>query len=76
MILANDAKIYASTAEAVADCEHVYTTVRKRGHVTKPVRTRRRRAVDSPKPAVMRCYSGARHHQRAVPKTSRWRGIL
>ncbi len=31
------AKIYASTAESVADCEHVYaTTVRKRG-VTKPV---------------------------------------
>lgn len=31
------ARVYASTAEAVADCEHVYaTTVRKRG-VTKPV---------------------------------------
>ncbi len=33
----DDAKVYASTEEAVADCEHVYaTTVRKRG-VTKPV---------------------------------------
>ncbi len=32
-----DAKLYASVAEAVADCAHVYaTTVRKRG-VTKPV---------------------------------------
>lgn len=34
-----DAKVYASTAEAVADCNQVYaTTVRKRG-VTKPVYT-------------------------------------
>lgn len=33
----DEAKIYATAAEAVADCEHVYaTTVRKRG-VTKPV---------------------------------------
>lgn len=33
----DQAKVFASTAEAVADCEHVYaTTVRKRG-VTKPV---------------------------------------
>ena len=33
----DQARIYSSTAEAVADCEHVYaTTVRKRG-VTKPV---------------------------------------
>lgn len=33
----DQAKIFATTAEAVADCEHVYaTTVRKRG-VTKPV---------------------------------------
>lgn len=33
----DQAKIYDTTAEAVADCEHVYaTTVRKRG-VTKPV---------------------------------------
>ncbi|AWW74663.1 rRNA methyltransferase [Erythrobacter sp. KY5] len=36
-IVLDEAKIYSSTAEAVADCEHVYaTTVRKRG-VTKPV---------------------------------------
>lgn len=36
-IVLDQAKIYASTAEAVADCEHVYaTTVRKRG-MTKPV---------------------------------------
>ena len=36
-IVLDQAKVYASTAEAVADCEHVYaTTVRKRG-VTKPV---------------------------------------
>ena len=36
-IVLDQAKIYSSTAEAVADCEHVYaTTVRKRG-VTKPV---------------------------------------
>ena len=36
-IVLNGAKVYGSTAEAVADCEHVYaTTVRKRG-VTKPV---------------------------------------
>lgn len=35
-VLAN-AKVYATTAEAVADCQHVHaTTVRKRG-VTKPV---------------------------------------
>ena len=34
-----DAKVYATTAEAVADCAHVYaTTVRKRG-VSKPVVT-------------------------------------
>ena len=36
-IVLDQAKVFASTAEAVADCEHVYaTTVRKRG-VTKPV---------------------------------------
>lgn len=36
-IVLDQAKIYGSTTEAVADCEHVYaTTVRKRG-VTKPV---------------------------------------
>lgn len=36
-IVLDQAKIYSTTAEAVADCEHVYaTTVRKRG-VTKPV---------------------------------------
>lgn len=36
-IVLDGAKIYETTAEAVADCEHVYaTTVRKRG-VTKPV---------------------------------------
>jgi len=36
-ILLDRAKVYASTADAVADCEYVYaTTVRKRG-VTKPV---------------------------------------
>lgn len=38
-IVLEGAKVYASTAEAVADCAHVYaTTVRKRG-VTKPVVT-------------------------------------
>lgn len=36
-IVLEQAKVYASTAEAVADCQHVHaTTVRKRG-VTKPV---------------------------------------
>ncbi|MEM6477097.1 MAG: RNA methyltransferase [Pseudomonadota bacterium] len=36
-VVLDQAKIYDTTAEAVADCEHVYaTTVRKRG-VTKPV---------------------------------------
>ncbi|MEL7197018.1 MAG: RNA methyltransferase [Pseudomonadota bacterium] len=36
-IVLDQAKIFETTAEAVADCEHVYaTTVRKRG-VTKPV---------------------------------------
>lgn len=36
-IVLDNAKVFASTAEAVADCEHIYaTTVRKRG-VTKPV---------------------------------------
>ncbi len=36
-IVLDEAKVFASTAQAVADCEHVYaTTVRKRG-VTKPV---------------------------------------
>lgn len=36
-IVLDQAKIYDTTADAVADCEHVYaTTVRKRG-VTKPV---------------------------------------
>lgn len=38
-IVLDQAKVYNSTAEAVADCEYVYaTTVRKRG-VTKPVIT-------------------------------------
>ena len=38
-IVLEQARVYASTAEAVADCAHVYaTTVRKRG-VTKPVMT-------------------------------------
>ena len=36
-IVLDEAKVFTSTAQAVADCEHVYaTTVRKRG-VTKPV---------------------------------------
>lgn len=36
-IVLDQAKVFSSTAEAVADCEHIYaTTVRKRG-VTKPV---------------------------------------
>ena len=36
-IVLDQAKVFETTAEAVADCEHVYaTTVRKRG-VTKPV---------------------------------------
>ena len=38
-IVLNQAQVFAATAEAVADCAHVYaTTVRKRG-VTKPVVT-------------------------------------
>ena len=38
-IVLNQAQVFATTAEAVADCAHVYaTTVRKRG-VTKPVVT-------------------------------------
>ena len=38
-VVLNQARVYATTAEAVADCAHVYaTTVRKRG-VTKPVVT-------------------------------------
>ena len=38
-IVLEQAKVYATTAEAVADCAHVHaTTVRKRG-VTKPVVT-------------------------------------
>ncbi|MEC8837339.1 MAG: RNA methyltransferase, partial [Pseudomonadota bacterium] len=38
-IILDRAQVYSSTAEAVADCAHVYaTTVRKRG-VTKPVVT-------------------------------------
>ena len=38
-IVLDQARLYATTAEAVADCAHVYaTTVRKRG-VTKPVVT-------------------------------------
>ena len=38
-LVLEQAQVYASTAEAVADCAHVYaTTVRKRG-VTKPVLT-------------------------------------
>lgn len=36
-IVLDQAKVYATTAEAIADCEHIYaSTVRKRG-VTKPV---------------------------------------
>ncbi len=36
-IVLDQARVFATTAEAVADCEHIYaTTVRKRG-VTKPV---------------------------------------
>ncbi len=36
-IVLDQAKVFATTAEAVADCQHIYaTTVRKRG-VTKPV---------------------------------------
>ncbi len=36
-VVLDQAKVYETTAEAVADCEHIYaTTVRKRG-VTKPV---------------------------------------
>ncbi len=38
-IVLEKAQVFATTAEAVADCAHIYaTTVRKRG-VTKPVRT-------------------------------------
>ncbi len=42
----DNAKIYSTTAEAVADCAHIYaTTVRKRG-VTKPVVTPEQAARD------------------------------
>ena len=43
------AQVFATTAEAVADCSHVYaTTVRKRG-VTKPVQTPEQAARDIPR---------------------------
>ena len=43
------AQVFANTAEAVADCSHVYaTTVRKRG-VTKPVQTPEQAARDIPR---------------------------
>ena len=43
------AQVYETTAEAVADCAHVYaTTVRKRG-VTKPVQTPEEAARDIPR---------------------------
>ncbi|MEL1250371.1 RNA methyltransferase [Aurantiacibacter gilvus] len=43
------AQVFATTAEAVADCAHVYaTTVRKRG-VTKPVQTPEEAARDIPR---------------------------
>ncbi len=48
-IVLEKAQVFASTAEAVADCSHVYaTTVRKRG-VTKPVQTPEQAAQDIPR---------------------------
>jgi tRNA/rRNA methyltransferase len=45
-IVLEQARIYATTAEAVADCTHVYaTTVRRRG-VMKPVSTPQQAAAD------------------------------
>ncbi len=45
-VVLEKAKVFESTAEAVADCAHVYaTTVRKRG-VTKPVQTPEQAARD------------------------------
>ena len=53
-IVLDEAKIYETTAEAVADCEHIYaTTVRKRG-VTKPV-------VDPDKAAQLMHSQAGRH---------------
>lgn len=47
-IVLEQAKVFDTTAEAVADCAHVYaTTVRKRG-VTKPVQTPEEAARDIP----------------------------
>ena len=47
-IVLEQARVFATTAEAVADCAHVYaTTVRKRG-VTKPVQTPEEAARDIP----------------------------
>jgi len=48
-IVLEKAKVFETTAEAVADCAHVYaTTVRKRG-VTKPVQTPEEAARDIPR---------------------------
>ena len=48
-VVLEKAKVFESTAEAVADCAHVYaTTVRKRG-VTKPVQTPEQAARDIPR---------------------------
>ena len=48
-IVLEQAKVFETTAEAVADCAHVYaTTVRKRG-VTKPVQTPEQAAQDIPR---------------------------
>jgi len=47
-VVLQDARVFDSTAEAVADCAHVYaTTVRKRG-VTKPVLTPEQAAKEIP----------------------------
>ncbi|MGB3798084.1 MAG: RNA methyltransferase [Alteraurantiacibacter sp.] len=48
-IVLENAQVYDTTAQAVADCAHVYaTTVRKRG-VTKPVQTPEQAARDIPR---------------------------
>ncbi|GAA5050461.1 RNA methyltransferase [Erythrobacter westpacificensis] len=50
-IVLEKAQVFETTAEAVADCAHVYaTTVRKRG-VTKPVQTPEEAARDIPRQA-------------------------
>ena len=71
------ARVFDSVADAVADCAHVYaTTVRKRG-VTKPVVTPEEAARDDPRrsPAARRSCS-ARSVRGWKPTTSRSRAAI